>query len=606
MDTKREKNNIGFWRRLASQWIDVFVIYSLTKFFIVLLSVIDFRISFGALFIFIAAFYSTLMLSLQRQTIGKMLLQITVISETNDSVNLRYILLREVFGKWGITVLMPMMIGSIFFGNKWLPTVFDILIMVPVIVLCIIYFLFTKQMWYERLAGLTVSRSLSIQKVKTGFYGLLFAATLGIGTILTEYLITDRVPCHMAAFQNNNSTKPYVDFLKKQHTNPVDYVIGLFDKYDVVVLCERAHPEMTQWDFIYDIIRDPRFITKAGHVFTEYGQVGMQDYMNKFMLTDSLSETEVHDHVIHIMRNMPVWPSWTNFNLYQYLTRLYYLNQKLSPENRVQHHFTDAAVDWSSIKTNIDYKEYQKKYVWKRDEIMAKTIIEEMAHLSKSAVKPPKCLVIMNYRHAMDLTDRLPDTHRGNTYEFLKDSFGNRAANVLINTRFLISIPIASGVWDAAFEKIGNKSLGFNFQGSPFGICYFDLYPFDVLFQPLSKSNCPSSDGSLRYRDVFTGFVFTHPIKDQYFQSNTPGYYDGFEEEYIRRSGCLKDEYRKAAKLEMQSLKYESPDTIQKHIEFTIETFVELFFYCFSGVGLLIGVLAFIFKRRKMIAEANN
>ena len=133
----------------------------------------------------------------------------------------------------------------------------------------------------------------------------------------------------MAAFQNNNSTKPYVDFLKKQHTNPVDYVIGLYDKYDIVVLCERAHPEMTQWDFIYDIIRDPRFIHNVGHVFTEYGQVGMQDYLNKFMLTDSLSETEVHDHVIHIMRNMPVWPSWTNFNLYQYLTRLYYLNQKL-------------------------------------------------------------------------------------------------------------------------------------------------------------------------------------------------------------------------------------------------------------------------------------
>lgn len=600
------KNNIGFWRRLAALWIDVFVIYSITKFLIVLLSLIEFRISFETLFVFTGALYATLMLAAQRQTIGKMLMQIIVTSKTNETIYFRDILLREVFGKWGMTVSVPIFLGMTWTGNRWLPTVTTILIMIPVILLCIIYFIITKHAWYEDLAGLTVTRNLSLQKIKTGFYALIIVTITGAGTTLIEFLVRDRVPCRMAAFQNNNSTKPYVDFLKKQQTNPVDYVIGLFDKYDVVVLCERAHPEMTQWDFIYDIIRDPRFIHNAGHVFTEYGQVGMQDYMNKFMLTDSLSETEVHDHVIHIMRNMPVWPSWTNFNLYQYLKRLYYLNQKLPPENRVQHHFTDAAVDWSSIKTNNDYKEYQKKYVWKRDEIMAKTIIEEMAHLSKSAVKPPKCLVIMNYRHAMDLTDRLPDIQRGNTYEFLKDSFGNRAANVLINTRFIISVPVASGVWDAAFEKTGNKPLGFNFQGSPFGTCYFDLYPFDVIFQPLRKSNCPSSDGSLRYRDVFTGFVFTHPVKDQYFQSNTPGYFDGFEEEYIRRSGCLADEYRKAAKLEMQSLKYENPDAIQKHIEFTIETIIELGFYCFSGIGLLIGIAAFIFRRRNMIADENT
>jgi len=606
MQTKNKKNNIGFWRRLAALWIDVFVIYSITKLLIVLLSLIPFRVSFETLFVFTGALYSTMLLASQRQTIGKMLMQIIITSKTNEPARFRDILLREVFGKWGMTVSVPIFLGMTWAGNRWLPTVSGILIMIPVILLCIIYFIITKHAWYEDLAGLTVKRNLSVQKIKTGFIALIIVAITGAGTTLIEFLFKDRVPCRMAAFQNNNSTKPYVDFLKKQHINPVDYVIGLFDKYDVVVLCERAHPEMTQWDFIYDIIRDPRFIHNAGHVFTEYGQIGMQDYLNKFMLTDSLSEKEIHNHVIHIMRNMPVWPSWTNFNLYNYLTRLYHLNQRLSPADRIQHHFTDAAVDWSSIKTINDYKDYQKRCVWNRDEIMANTIIEVMRDLSKSATKPPKCLVIMNYRHAMDLTDRLPDVKRVNTYEFLKDSFGNRAANVLINTRFIVSVPIAGGVWDAAFEKTGNKSSGFNFQGSPFGTCYFDLFPFDVIFQPFRRSSSPSSDGSLRYRDVFTGFVFTHPTKDQYFQSDTPGYYDGFEEEYVRRSACLSDENKKGADLEMQLLKHGSPDSIQKHIDFTIETIIELIFYCFSGIGLFIGSAAFIVRRRKMIAEENN
>jgi hypothetical protein len=41
---------------------------------------------------------------------------------------------------------------------------------------------------------------------------------------------------------------PYVDFLKKQNQNPVDYVMGLFDKYDMVILCERHHAENTQYN----------------------------------------------------------------------------------------------------------------------------------------------------------------------------------------------------------------------------------------------------------------------------------------------------------------------------------------------------------------------
>ena len=53
----------------------------------------------------------------------------------------------------------------------------------------------------------------------------------------------------------------------------------------------------------------------------------------------------------------------------------------------------------------------------------------------------------------------------------------------------------------------------------------------------------------------------------------------------------------------MQLLKHCSPDSIQKQIDFTIETIIELIFYCFSGIGLFIGSAAFIVRRRKMISE---
>ena len=52
----------------------------------------------------------------------------------------------------------------------------------------------------------------------------------------------------------------YVDFIDDCNTSPVDYVMGLFDRYDIVILGERDHRDTTQYDLIEQIMSDPRFI----------------------------------------------------------------------------------------------------------------------------------------------------------------------------------------------------------------------------------------------------------------------------------------------------------------------------------------------------------
>ena len=44
--------------------------------------------------------------------------------------------------------------------------------------------------------------------------------------------------------------RPYAEFVEQCSTSPVDYVMGLFERYDVVILSERHHAEITQYDFI--------------------------------------------------------------------------------------------------------------------------------------------------------------------------------------------------------------------------------------------------------------------------------------------------------------------------------------------------------------------
>ena len=567
------------WRRLAATWIDSFVIYAIAAFLITSTTIIRLRISLEPLYIVLTAVYGTALLAWRGQTIGKMLMGITVSTKTGDRLSLRVALVREVLGKWGITVALPVILGRALVGQAWVPTAYDMLILLPVLLLLLVHYLIAKQTWYDQLAGTNVGRVTgSGGRVWPVFVTLIGAAILGLGTKAMEFKVQDWIPCRLAIYRSMRSTGPYAAFLKQGQATPVDYVIGLFDRYDVVVLCERMHPEGSQWEFIYEVLQDPRFVERVGHVFTEIGQVGMQAYLDDFMATDGLDASEIQERVVHIMRNWAVWPAWTNTNFYTYLTRLYALNQSLPADRRIQHHFTDMSVNWSAMTREEEYQAFWRS-LWNRDERMAQRVIEKMGRLAESRSTPPKCLVVMNYRHAFDLTGRSPEVKRFNTYEFLKDTFGNRAANVLLNTRIAISVPIAGGLWDVAFEETGNRPAGFDFEGSPFGKDPFDMFPFN-----------PTIKGKLKYQDVFTGLVYAHPLDDQYLQNGIPGYFEGFEEEVLRRARLISEGFS----LHIEYLIYrEKKGDVAWKSELPgheIETLLELCLLGLNGVGLMIGV----------------
>ncbi len=68
--------------------------------------------------------------------------------------------------------------------------------------------------------------------------------------------------------REQDAIKPSIHSIRhRQDIN--DYVMGLFEKYDYVVLCERHHQDMTQYDMIYDLVTDSRFVDNVGVVFKE-------------------------------------------------------------------------------------------------------------------------------------------------------------------------------------------------------------------------------------------------------------------------------------------------------------------------------------------------
>jgi hypothetical protein len=328
--------------------------------------------------------------------------------------------------------------------------------------------------------------------------------------------------------------KPYVSYLEEHAQPPVDYVMELFNRFDLVILGERTHPEITQWEFIYQLTSDPRFVDQVGHIFTEYGSATIQPSLEELMNTDHLQEKEVQERVIGIMRRFPIHPvGWVSNNFFDYLTKLYRLNQSLPEERRISLIFSDGPWEWEGM-TKAQY-DAAWQGMGNRDRTMADRIESEFKRMLASGSKTTKALVVMNTRHAF-----LVHFGDGNTGAYLAKKFPGKVASVMLNyvardyTELLAkgeandrSMPetslMAGGKWDAAFWMRGNVPCGFDFDGSPFGRDQFDYM----------KPMLPD----MRYENVFTGMVFWEPLDKHMIGESIPGYFDKeFKDTVVERA----------------------------------------------------------------------
>lgn len=306
----------------------------------------------------------------------------------------------------------------------------------------------------------------------------------------------------------------YVNFLETTpNTDPVDYVINLFDKNDIVVLCERSHPEITQYELIYKIVSDKRFIEKSGCIFTEVGTQTIDERLNKFLKNDGLTEIEVDKQLIAIYRDLPWMGYWEKYNFYDFIKKVHCLNSTLPKSEKISINGSDMPIDWDNI-TQEKYEEEISDRLNIRDKIMADFIADKYKEIKKGVSPRKKVLVIMNYRHAFKLI-------KCNTIDYLNKEFPGKVSNVMINSIKLlpgstdqnaISEPIQKGMWDAAFRYVDKTNLAFDFRNTPFGKDHFDYYDF--------------IPHEYKYQDIFDGFIFYYPLEKHLLVSNIPGFLD--------------------------------------------------------------------------------
>lgn len=307
-------------------------------------------------------------------------------------------------------------------------------------------------------------------------------------------------PLYASPRPTSHSIVKYVDFLKDNRKDINDYVMGLFDKYDHVILCERHHQEMTQYDMIYNLVTDKRFVDKIGVLFTEIGYAESRKAYKEFIDTSYPNDTLVEKGLASFMtENQSVHLLWPNTNWFDFLKRMYYFNH----HNPKQVEILFADRNW-----------LDRNMLEARDSIMADNIVST---ISSDSIR--KSLIIMNYRHAY-LTP-------GNCGYYIERDFPGKVANVMINfgrADLLSAIltpghemikPIQHGKWDVAFEQMEDSDFAFDFCGSPFGKDRFDHF-----FLPASSVN------GLQYQDMFNGFIYYKAPDEQYTSLGYPYIFD--------------------------------------------------------------------------------
>lgn len=234
-------------------------------------------------------------------------------------------------------------------------------------------------------------------------------------------------------YAQHDSIKTYVQFLEKPHYSAKDYIISLYDKYDIVIFCERLHTEFTQYELLVDLFADSRFQNQVGHIYMEMGGSNWDKPMNEYLHAEKLSREESIKRALYIQQNAMWYPLWARYNYHYLLTNLYDINSKLTKNQKLSLHPTDIAVDWSRILTaedvqkNITGMDVQNR----RDSTMAANFTRIANEVKQKKEKRQKHFIILNSAHSLAVNYKVMGIVFEPAGKLIAQNFPDKTAAVL-------------------------------------------------------------------------------------------------------------------------------------------------------------------------------
>lgn len=290
---------------------------------------------------------------------------------------------------------------------------------------------------------------------------------------------------------------PFVRFLSGVKSSPEQFLLDMIASHKLVINGE-IHRRKVSWDMLKRLIALPNFPKVAGHVFLELPS-WCQPIMNKFMASDTL-DTEA---ILRIFREEQL-NGWWDRGEYEFICELWKLNRKLSDDERIKVVLTDYQLPYSQITRREELSLAEDRNTHMAD-VITETITTStdsrnslflvgMAHAYKSR-QAGIASSADGMQNAMtagaQLAQRLGNENVFTVYQHIFTGS---------NAREYIA-PARGGIFDLAFERNGNRPVGFRLAGSPFG-----SEPFDGVTE--IKYNMATGS----YADNYDGMLFLHPL----------------------------------------------------------------------------------------------
>jgi hypothetical protein len=309
----------------------------------------------------------------------------------------------------------------------------------------------------------------------------------------------------------------------------------LFEKSDIVVLGERDHRDSIQYNFILDLLSDPRFAERVGHVYTEVGGINLTEDVNRLLQGSYSSENEFMDSLYTYYRKGECfYPLWEKYNRIKFLKGLYNINKKAS--RKIHLGLTDINFSWDSIHTVNDYMAFWTSLnKTNRDSLLSANFASmyERQPLVKGA---RKALVITSQPHSISYSGYFKpwDRDYGTQGWWIKKTFGEERVKIVVLNWFDWVLwngqncPMTgNGAWDAAFERMRCRPFGIDFQDNPYGETNYNG----------PAGGGPSFIKGQKWQDVADGLIYDAPLYDHVAAIGIKGIItEKFEPEIRRRT----------------------------------------------------------------------
>ena len=312
---------------------------------------------------------------------------------------------------------------------------------------------------------------------------------------------------------------------------PEKYLMHLFDRYNIVFLVEREHPECLQWDFLTRFILSEQFSEKIGIVCIETANHDMQQAIDSFLHQEYTSDVAREMAAAHIIRECSVWPTWTERSLFDLFIRTNLFNRSHDSLHQIRICACDAENVWNRIDTD---QMALYDLLDTRDSVMGTNVIGFYQEQMSQNPAKKKMLAIFNDIHCFRNT--LP-RHK-NTIDYVDAKYPQHVG--------VCCIPSATYYWNGKVSAFYKEALWYS-AAQEVGECFAVPIKGSILENKhLQKNLAPSLWGKKTMLELFDGMLFIgHPTQYRLNDDGYPYLFDPeFEKECLKRgkmSGMEKD-----------------------------------------------------------------